>query len=60
VVQHHALADTGRRVDVGAGDFGNAVLQEQRQGLALLLPQPVGDALALQRMEALEIQQRVE
>ena len=58
VVQHHALADARGRVDVGAGDFGDAVLQEQRQGFTLFAPQPVGDALALDGVEALEIQQR--
>ena len=60
VVDHDAAAEPGGGMDVDAEQFGNAALEKQRHALALLGPQPVGDAIAFERMDPLEEQERLD
>jgi hypothetical protein len=46
------VADLGGGMHVNRKQLGDAALQEQRHRLAALAPQPMGDAVTLQRMEA--------
>ena len=53
VIEHDAGPETGRGVDVYTEGDADLVLEELRQGLAALAPEPVGDAERLQGVEAL-------
>jgi hypothetical protein len=52
------LAETRRGVDVDPELAAHAVLEEQGQGLATLIPQPVRHAVRLQRVKALVVEKR--
>src|SRR6266436_2370622 len=56
MVDKDAAADFCRRVDVGLEHRRGTTLQIERKVLAVLSPQPVGQAMGLDRVKALEIQ----
>ena len=60
VVDHDAAAHAGGGVDVDAKDLGHAHLHEIGHVAPPLAPQPVADAIGLQRLEALEEQDRLQ
>ncbi len=60
VVDEDALADHRARVDVEGEQRARAALQEMRERPPPLQPQPVGGTVGLQRVIALEPEQRVE
>ena len=60
VVDHDPVAHPRSRMDVDPEDLGRAHLDEIGHVLAALLPEPVADPVALQRLEALEEQQRLQ
>ena len=57
VVKHDAVSEYGGGVDVHAEDFAGAVLQEIGKGLAVVVPQPMVDAVRLDGVVAFEIEQ---
>jgi len=57
MVEHDALADHRGRVDVDLQEARGQALQIQGKVLAAGLPQRVRDAIGLERMKALEIEQ---
>ena len=58
VIQQDALADARRRVNLDREDLRNAVLYRPGERGPPLPPQPVADAVALQRLEPFEEEQR--
>jgi len=60
MIEHDAAADLRRRVHVYREQLGYPALHKQRHRLAAPGPQPVGDTVALQRMEAFVEQEGVE
>src|SRR5690606_32378552 len=54
MIEEDALADAGGRIDVGLEYRRRTALQIERKILADLLPQPVRQAVRLDRMKALE------
>ena len=58
MIEQYAASDDGGGVNIHRELAGHAVLQKQRQRTAVLLPQPVCDAIGLQGMETLEEQER--
>src|SRR5579863_3839233 len=59
VVDEDAFADYRRRMDVHLEKLGDAALQVEGHGLARAGPQRMGDAVRLQRQEALEEEERL-
>ena len=57
VIEEDAAADLGRRIDVGLEHRRRAALQIIGEILAALLIEPVRQAMGLQGMEALEVEQ---
>ncbi len=57
VIEHDALTDPRRGVDVDGELLGDPALQVERQLHALLRPVVMRDAVALQGVKALEVQQ---
>jgi 2-polyprenyl-6-methoxyphenol hydroxylase-like FAD-dependent oxidoreductase len=57
MVDEHAASDRHGRMDVDAEHRGGPALQIEREVLQPALPQEVREAMGLQRMEALEIEQ---
>src|SRR3546814_7486618 len=60
MVDHDAAAEACGRMDVDVEDFRGPALQQEGHGLTVLVPQPVGDTMGLDRLEALEEQQRLQ
>ncbi len=60
MVDEDAPAEPCGGMDVDGEEFGNAALQVERHRAAALVPQPMRNAVALQRMEAFEIEQRLD
>ncbi len=58
VIEHDSRTDSRGGVDVDAERYADLVLEEARECLAVAMPQPVCDAMRLQRVEALEEQER--
>ena len=59
MIDDDARADAGGRVDVDAERLGDATLQVGGQAVSLAVPQPVGDAIGLQRVEAFVVEERL-
>jgi hypothetical protein len=60
VVEHDALADLGRRIDVDGKDARALALQVQREIAPPVLEQLVREAIGHQGMKALEVEQRLD
>ena len=60
MIEKHALANSCGGVNVALEGFRRAALQVEREILAPGLPQRMGQAMGLQRVKALEIQQRLD
>src|SRR6266404_4336035 len=60
VIQENPAADPGCGIDVGLEYRRRAALQIIGKILAALLMQPVRQTMSLERMEALEVEQRVD
>ncbi|MNN50614.1 hypothetical protein D3C81_1652090 [compost metagenome] len=58
MIEHDPTTNFCRRMNVDLESHGHLILQEDRQCLTPLMPQPVADAVSLQRMEALQVQKR--
>ena len=58
VVEHDSGADARGRMDVDTQRHADLVLEKSRQRLTVAVPQPVRDAMRLQRVKALEEQKR--
>jgi hypothetical protein len=56
VVEEDALADPGGRMDIGLKDLGRTALEIEREVALTIGPQPVIQAVGLDRVEALEIE----
>ena len=56
MIDQNPVADAGRGMDIDGKDLRDTVLQEQGQRFALLLPEPVGDAVRLQGLKPFEVQ----
>ena len=57
MVEEDALADRGGGVDVDGEHLGDAGLEREREGAAVLRPEHVRDALGLDGEEALEVEE---
>ena len=60
VVEEDPLPEAGRRVDVGLEDVGRTALQVEREIPAIVGPQPVRRPVRLDRMKALEVEERLD
>ncbi len=60
VVEENAFAERHRRVDVGLEHFRRAALQIKREVAPAAPPHPMRQTVGLDRMEALEIQHRLD
>ena len=60
MIEEDALADPRGRMDVRAEDRRRPALQIKREILAAALPQAMREAMRLDRVEALEIKQRLD
>src|SRR4029077_2194288 len=60
VVEEDTAADPGRRIDVGLEHRRRTALQVIGKILAALLEQPVRQTVGLQRVESLEVKQRID
>src|ERR1700730_7083060 len=60
VIEEDAAADPGCRVDIGLEYRRRPALQIISEILAALLIEPVRQTMRLQRMEALEVEQRID
>ena len=60
VVEHDADADPGGRIDVHGEDARALALQVEREVAPALLQQLVGEAMRDERVEALEVEQRLD
>ena len=58
MVDKHATPDRHGGMNVDGKDLGHAALQEMRKLSPTIAPQPMGDAVPLQRVEALIVQKR--
>jgi len=58
VVDKPATPDRHGRMDVDGKHLGHAALQEMRKLSPTIAPQPMANAVALQRVEALVVQKR--
>ena len=58
VVKHNAVPEHSGGVDVHAKYFAGAVLQKIGEGLTVIVPQPMVDAVRLDGVVAFEIEQR--
>ncbi len=58
VIEHDAVSKTGGGVNIDTELSRHLALQEQGQWLSVVCPQPVADAVNLQRLKALEVQKR--
>ena len=56
VIEHNPTANFCRRVNVYLEANGHLILQEDRQRLTPLMPQPVTDTVGLKRMKTLQVQ----
>src|SRR5690606_33152863 len=54
VIHKDTLANTGGRVNIDLEQLRHTALEEMRHGIALVLPQTVGNAVNLKRQKALE------
>ena len=52
-------ADAGGGMDVDAERLGDAILEVGGQAVSLVAPQPVGDAIGLERVKAFVVQERL-
>ena len=59
VVKKDAFADMRGRVDIRLEHVGRAALQVEREVAATIVPEPVGQAMGLDRMETLEVEHRL-
>ena len=60
VIEEDAAADRRGRVDVGLEDLRRPALQVEREIVPALPPQPVGQAVRLDGVEALEVEDRLD
>src|SRR5690606_21130425 len=60
VVEHDAAADAGGRIDVDLEHLAGTALQVERKVAAAVQPQGIGEAVRLDRLVALEIEERVQ
>ena len=60
VVEEDAAAHRHRRIDVGLEDLRRAALQVEREVAPPRVPQPVRQAVGLDGVEALEVEQRLD
>ena len=60
VVDKHAASDRHGGMDIDCKNFGDAALQEMRKLSPTIAPQPMADAVPLQRVEALIVQKRAQ
>ena len=60
MVEHDADADPGRRIDVDGEDARALALQVEREVAPALLQQLVGEAVRDERVEAFEVEQRLD
>ena len=58
VIDHDAGTELGGGVDIDREHFGDAALQVVRRMSAVLPPEPVADAIGLQRLIAFEVEER--
>ena len=58
MVDKHATPDRYGGMDIDGKDLGHAALQEMRKLSPNMAPQPMADAVPLQRVEALVVQKR--
>lgn len=57
MVDEDTGADTGGGVDIYSKDFGYSILEAEGQGVASLLPEPVGDTVTLQSVKAFKVEE---
>ena len=60
VINHDPLSQFGAWVNINSEHFGNAHLEHLRHIIAPLLPQPMRNAIGLNRLETLEIKERLQ
>ncbi len=58
VIEHDSGTDARGRVDVDAERHADLILEKARERLAVAMPQPVRDAMRLQRVKSFEEQER--
>ena len=60
VIQEDALAKPGSGMDVGLEHVGGPALQVKGEVALAIAPQPMGQSMGLHRVEALEIEERLD
>ena len=60
MIEKHAPAERRRRVDVGLEHFRRSALQVERELPPAVPPKPMGEAMRLNRMKTLEMQEGLE
>src|SRR6185437_16747390 len=60
MVEHDAAPDAGERIDIDLEDLARPALQVEREIMTAEMPERMGEAIGLDRLEALEIEQRLD